>query len=57
MLDKLDEEQKEKDQDVRGMHVYNQWNGCGYSECLENLVSRLLVEEGVGIVLMCHGPS
>jgi hypothetical protein len=39
ICEKLDAECKKRDQDARGMYIYNDWNGWGMSEVIENLVS------------------
>ncbi|KAF4629512.1 hypothetical protein G7Y89_g8636 [Cudoniella acicularis] len=38
VLDKLAREQGKRDQDQRGMCVYNDWNGWGMSELMENFL-------------------
>jgi hypothetical protein len=38
ILDKLQKEQEKRDQDVRGMFIYSDWNGWGFNELLTNMV-------------------
>jgi hypothetical protein len=38
LCQKLDKEQVKRDQDQLGMFIYNDWNGWGISEALENFV-------------------
>ena len=39
LCQKLDKEQEKRDQDRRDMFIYNDWNGWGISEAMENFVS------------------
>lgn len=39
MVQKLRKEQEKRDQDGKGMFIYNDWNGQGMSELMENFVS------------------
>ena len=39
VCEKLDKEYEKRDQDIRGMCIYNDWNGWGMGEVMENLVS------------------
>ncbi len=41
LLEKLDKEVEKRDQDSRGLFIYNDWNGWGMSEVMENLVGLL----------------
>jgi len=38
LCQKLDKEQEKRDQDRLGMFIYNDWNGWGISEAMENFV-------------------
>ena len=38
LLENLDKEVEKRDQDGFDMHIYNDWNGWGISEVLENYV-------------------
>lgn len=38
LLENLDKEAEKRDQDRFDMHIYNDWNGWGISEVLENYV-------------------
>ena len=38
LLEYLDKEVGKRDQDRLGMHIYNDWNGWGMSECFVNYV-------------------
>jgi hypothetical protein len=38
LLEMLDKEVEKRDQDRFDMHIYNDWNGWGISEVLENYV-------------------
>jgi len=38
LLEELDKEVEKRDQDSRGLFIYNDWNGWGMSEVMENLV-------------------
>jgi hypothetical protein len=42
LLQKLDNEVEKRNQDRLDMHIYNDWNGGGMSECFENYVCRTL---------------
>lgn len=50
LCEKLDTEYRKRDQDEHAMHIYNDWNGWGMSELLENYVSNPAsgVEANVG---------
>jgi hypothetical protein len=41
ILDKLQNEQEKRDQDLHGMFIYTDWNGWGYNELLTNMVCYL----------------
>jgi hypothetical protein len=47
LCEKLDKEQEKRDQDRRGMFIYNDWNGWGISEAMENFV-RCTVSPSTG---------
>jgi hypothetical protein len=38
VCEKLDDEYEKRDQDARDMHIFNDWNGWGMSEVMENLL-------------------
>jgi hypothetical protein len=43
VCEKLDKEFEKRDQDEKGMCIYNDWNGEAMSEVMVNLVSHTLV--------------
>jgi hypothetical protein len=47
LCEKLDEEEDKRTQDMLHMHIYNDWNGWGMSECLENFVCRTWLDWNV----------
>jgi len=43
ILQKLDKECEKRNQDFHDIYIYNDWNGWGMSEVMENLVSSIRV--------------
>jgi hypothetical protein len=41
LLQKLDKEVEKRNQDNLNMHIYEDWNGWGMSECFENYVCSI----------------
>jgi hypothetical protein len=38
---KLDKESAKRDQDAKGLHIFNDWNGYAMQEVMSNLVSLI----------------
>jgi hypothetical protein len=46
---KLDKESAKRDQDAKGLHIFNDWNGYAMQEVMSNLVSLISLLRGYRI--------